>query len=151
MGRCPDNSLVYIMITNSVFGPAYLRLSPAGVIPESLWISGQRTLGETDKLDGRDPDGSHYAMEDWTMHRNQIDGITGERLADQYHVGQASIMNGHRRAKMWKGYHERKLTHPAQVADLVERIEQYRLDMESLGLLDHQLDGDYAGYLEECF
>ena len=77
-----------------------------------------------------------YAMEDWTMHRNfnrAASLVRAERLADQHRVGQASITErviGV--ARLWKGYHG-QLTHPAQVADLVERIEQYRLDMESLG------------------
>ena len=87
-----------------------------------------------------------YAMEDWTMHRNfnrAASLVRAERLADQHHVRAASITErviGV--ARLWKGYHDRKQTHPVQVENLVERIEQYRLDMEALGLLDHQLDGD---------
>ena len=87
-----------------------------------------------------------YAMEDWTMHRNfnrAASLVRAERLADQHHVRAASITErviGV--ARLWKGYHDRKQTHSIQVENLVERIEQYRLDMESLGLLDHQLDGD---------
>ena len=113
-------------------------------------------MGKTDKLDGRDPDGSHLCngrLDDASKILIERHLVRAERLADQYHVGQASITErviGV--ARLWKGYHERKLTHPEQVADLVERIEQYRLDMESLGLLDHQLDGDLRWiYLDGCF
>ena len=121
---------------------------PPIVIPDSIWrLSDSKERWEKlTNLMEQTLTEAIYAMEDWTMHRNfnrAASLVRAERLADQYHVGQASITErviGV--ARLWKGYHERNLTHPAQVAALVERIERYRLDMESLGLLDHQLDGN---------
>ena len=87
-----------------------------------------------------------FAMEDWTMHRNfhrAASLIRAERLADHKRVGSATINEqviGV--ARLWKGYHARKASHPEEVAAMIGRIEQYRLDMESIGLLDHQLDGN---------
>lgn len=121
---------------------------PPILIPESIWqLSDPKERWErlTNLMEETLTE-AIYAMEDWTMHRNfnrAASLVRAERLADQVRVRQASITErviGV--ARLWKGYHERKETHPTQVADIVGRIEQYRLDMESLGLLDHQLDGD---------
>ena len=87
-----------------------------------------------------------YAMEDWEMHRNFHRAallVRAERLSSESSVRSASIserMIGV--ARLWEGYHRRKPEYPEEVEAIVARIEQYRLNMESLGLLDHQLDGD---------
>jgi 1-acyl-sn-glycerol-3-phosphate acyltransferase len=87
-----------------------------------------------------------YAMEDWEMHRNFHRAallVRAERLSSKASVRSASISErviGV--ARLWEGYHQRKLEYSKEVEAIVARIEQYRLDMESLGLLDHQLDGD---------
>ena len=125
-----------------------LSYHPPIVIPDSIWeqTDSKQRWDSLTKLMEQTLTEAIYAMEDWTMHRNfhrAASLVRAERLADQHRVGQASITEriiGV--ARLWQGYHLRKQTHPEQVAAIVERIEQYRLDMESLGLLDHQLDGD---------
>ena len=117
-------------------------------IPEAIWRledAKERWDALTDLMEDTLTE-AIFAMEDWTMHRNfhrAASLVRAERLADQKKVGTATINEqviGV--ARLWKGYHARKTSHPVEVASMIERIEQYRLDMESLGLLDHQLDGD---------
>ena len=117
-------------------------------IPEAIWqLEDSKTRWDalTDLMESTLTE-AIFAMEDWSMHRNfhrAASLIRAERLADQKRVRLATINEqviGV--ARLWKGYHARKASHPTEVSAMIERIEQYRLDMESLGLLDHQLDGD---------
>lgn len=87
-----------------------------------------------------------FATESWEMHRNLHRATTlirAERLANQSKVTAAPIdeqVIG--LARLWMGYHARLQEDPEKVAFLVNAVAEYRLDMEALGLMDHQLDGD---------
>ena len=87
-----------------------------------------------------------YATESWDMHHNLHRAsllIRAERLANEQKVQSASISEqviG--QARLWTGYKQRIDEDPERVQHLVEAVENYRLDMEALGLMDHQLDGD---------
>ena len=87
-----------------------------------------------------------FATESWEMHRNLHRAsllIRAERLSHHPKVESAPISEqviG--LARLWTGYHLKKEDDPERVKFLVDAVEQYRLDMEALGLLDHQLDGN---------
>lgn len=87
-----------------------------------------------------------FATESWEMHRNLHRAsllIRAERLAHHSKVEAAPISEqviG--LARLWTGYHLKRTVEPERVQFLVDAVEQYRLDMEALGLMDHQLDGN---------
>ena len=87
-----------------------------------------------------------HATESWELHRNLHRAsllIRAERLESQSDVRTASIEEqviG--MARLWKGYQQKKEDDPELVERLIKEVQEYRLDMEALGLLDHQLDGD---------
>jgi 1-acyl-sn-glycerol-3-phosphate acyltransferase len=125
-----------------------VNIHPSIELPEALWNEvDQRTRLDalTNQMESTLTE-VIYAMEDWEMHRNFHRAallVRAERLSSESSVRSASIserMIGV--ARLWEGYHQRKPEYPKEVEAIVTRIEQYRLNMESLGLLDHQLDGD---------
>ena len=125
-----------------------VNIHPSIELPEALWNEvDQRTRLDalTNQMESTLTE-VIYAMEDWEMHRNFHRAallVRAERLSSESSVRSASIserMIGV--ARLWEGYHRRKPEYPKEVDAIVARIEQYRLNMESLGLLDHQLDGD---------
>ena len=125
-----------------------VNIHPPMVLPDELWLiedSNERAEMMTQEMEKTLTE-AIYAMEDWEMHRNFHRAamlIRAERLSQDGRVGSASIAEkviGV--ARLWNGYHQRKEQYPERVQQIIDRVEQYRLDMESLGLLDHQLDGD---------
>jgi hypothetical protein len=45
-------------------------------------------------------------------------------------------------ARLWHGYRERLASHPREAAELRNRVGEYHEDLRSLGLEDHELDGN---------
>ncbi len=86
-----------------------------------------------------------HATESWELHRNLHRAsllIRAERLGSQSYVRTASIEEqviG--MSRLWTGYQQRKEEMPEVVERLIKEVQEYRLDMEALGLMDHQLDG----------
>ena len=81
-------------------------------------------------------------MELHQVHRASL-LIRAERLESQSDVRTTSIEEqviG--MARLWTGYPKKKEDDPELVERLIKEVQEYRLDMEALGLLDHQLDGD---------
>ncbi len=125
-----------------------VNIHPPMVLPDELWLiedAKERAEMMTQEMEKTLTE-AIYAMEDWEMHRNFHRAamlIRAERLSQEGRVGSASIAEkviGV--ARLWNGYHQRKEQYPERVQQIIDRVEQYRLDMEALGLLDHQLDGD---------
>ena len=87
-----------------------------------------------------------FATESWDLHHNFQRAcllLRAERILQSGTIDSASIEEkviG--LARIWAGYHQKKDHNPELVQSVVDAVEQYRLDMEGLGLQDHELDLD---------
>ena len=148
--------LVCTMTTNSDFDPVYsstiIHQSLSRILLAAYLIPSKKKL--TNLMEETLTE-AIYAMEDWTMHRNfnrAASLVRAERLADQHHVGQASITErviGV--ARLWKGYHQRKLTHPNKWLILLRGLSNIDSIWNPLVYSIINWMEIYAGYLDECF
>lgn len=101
-----------------------------------------------DRLTGRIEQVLHdvvHATESWELHhlmhraRKMVRAERAHRAgADPGRVAMEERTLGF--ARVWKGYYERRESHPHEVADLLDRIREYDQDLRALALHDHELD-----------